>query len=174
MASRTFGLIIDIDQGIPFELKNEIPWHSNTETPKYNPLEKLPVLLFDDGSEPIYESWYINEYIVQKYKGKGPDLMPESLDDQLLVKRIQVLADGACDAMGLAFFESGRGEQKSAEWYARQIRKVNGVIQALDGLVKKSGGKFLVGGEYSIADIAAGSYLGFMNMVRHDDHIGIQ
>ena len=84
------------ETGIPFELKSEIPWHSDTETPRYNPLEKLPILIFDDGTPPIYESWYINEYIVAKYKGMGPDLIPSSLDDQLLAKRIQVLADGAC------------------------------------------------------------------------------
>jgi glutathione S-transferase len=154
-----------LEKGIPFELKTEIPWHSTTETPQYNPLEKLPVLIFDDGSPAIYESWYIQEYIVQKYKGTGPSLMPESLDDQLLAKKIQVLADGACDAMGLAFFETGRGELKSEEWYARQLRKVNGVLKAMDELVTKSGGQFLVRNEFSIADIAAGAMLGMMNMV---------
>jgi glutathione S-transferase len=63
-----------IEKGIPFELKSEIPWHSDTETPKYNPLEKLPILVFDDGRPPIYESWFIQEYIVCKYKGTGTDL----------------------------------------------------------------------------------------------------
>ncbi len=43
-----------IEKGIAFELKSEIPWHSTTETPKYNPLEKLPILIFDDGRPPIY------------------------------------------------------------------------------------------------------------------------
>jgi glutathione S-transferase len=90
--------------------------------------------------------------------------MPESLDDQL-VKRIQVLADGARDAMGLAFFETGRGDLKSEEWYARQLRKVNGVLKAMDELVQKSDGRFLVRNEFSIADIAAGSMLGMMSMV---------
>jgi glutathione S-transferase len=154
-----------LEKGIPFELKSEIPWHSTTETPQYNPLEKLPVLIFDDGKPPIYESWYIQGYIVQKYKGIGPSLMPESLDDQLLARKIQVLADGACDAMGLAFFETGRGERKSEEWYARQLRKVNGVLKAMDELVKQSGGQFLVRNDFSIADIAVGAMLGFMNMV---------
>ena len=154
-----------LEKGIAFELKTEIPWHSTTETPQYNPLEKLPILIFDDGRPAIYESWYIQEFIVQKYKGTGPSLMPESLDDQLLAKKIQVLADGACDAMGLAFFETGRGELKSEEWYARQLRKVNGVLKAMDKLVEKSPGQFLVRNEFSIADIAAGAMLGMMNMV---------
>lgn len=89
-----------LEKGIPFKVQSEIPWHSTTETPKYNPLEKLPILIFDDDSHPpIYESWYINEYITQKYKNQGPSLLPESLDDQLFAKQIQVIADGACDAM---------------------------------------------------------------------------
>ncbi|KAH8756863.1 glutathione S-transferase domain-containing protein [Hyaloscypha finlandica] len=154
-----------IEKGIPFELKSEIPWHSTTETPKYNPLEKLPILIFDDGRAPIYESWYIQEYIVQKYRGKGPDLMPDSLDDQLQVRQIQVLADGACDAMSLVFFETGRGDSLSKEWLDRQLRKVNGVIKAMDELVQKMEGKFLVCDEFSVADIAAGAMLGMMDMV---------
>jgi glutathione S-transferase len=154
-----------IEKGIPFELKSEIPWHSTTETPKYNPLEKLPILIFDDERAPIYESWYIQEYIVQKYRGKGPDLMPDSLDDQLQVRQIQVLADGACDAMSLVFFETGRGELLSKEWLDRQLRKVNGVIKAMDELVQKMKGKFLVCDEFSVADIAVGAMLGMMDMV---------
>jgi glutathione S-transferase len=154
-----------IEKGIPFDLQSEIPWHSTTETPKYNPLEKLPILIFDDGRPPIYESWYIQEYIVQKYYGTGPDLMPKELDDQLMVKKIQVLADGACDAMGLVFFETARGELMSKEWLDRQLRKVNGVIKAMDELVRGKKGRFLVCDEFSVADIAAGAMLGMMNMV---------
>ncbi|PVH73691.1 glutathione S-transferase domain-containing protein [Cadophora sp. DSE1049] len=155
-----------LEKGIPFELKSEIPWHSTTETLKYNPLEKLPILIFDDGTPAIYESWCIQEYIVQKYKDRGPALMPEGLDDQLHVRQIQILADGACDAMGLVFFETARGDLKSAEWYDRQMRKVNGVLLAVDELVRKGGeGKFLVCDEFSVADIAVGSMLGSMNMV---------
>jgi glutathione S-transferase len=154
-----------IEKGIPFDLQSEIPWHSTTETPKYNPLEKLPILIFDDGRPPIYESWYIQEYIVQKYYGTGPDLMPKELDDQLMVKKIQVLADGACDAMGLVFFETARGELMSKEWLDRQLRKVNGVIKAMDELVRGNKGRFLVCDEFSVADIAVGAMLGMMNMV---------
>jgi glutathione S-transferase len=154
-----------LEKGIPFETKSEIPRHSTTETPKYNPLEKLPILLFDDGRPPIYESSYIQEYITQKYKGIGPALIPEKLDDPLLAKQIQVLADGACDAIGLAFFETGRGELKSEEWYARQMRKIDGVIKALDESVRKSNGGHLIAEEFTIADIAAGAFLGMANMV---------
>lgn len=67
--------------------------------------------------------------------------------------------------MGLVFFETSRGELQSQEWLDRQFRKVNGVIKAMDDLVKNSAGEFLVCGEYSVADIAVGAMLGMMNMV---------
>ena len=48
---------------------------------------------------------------------------------------------------------------------ARQLRKVYGAINAMDGFVKASRSDFLIGHELTIADIAAGSMLGMMNMV---------
>ena len=40
------------EKGLPFELLTEVPWDSTTRTPRYNPLEKLPILLLDDGTSP--------------------------------------------------------------------------------------------------------------------------
>lgn len=93
-----------LERNIPFELQSEIPWESATQTPKYNPLEKLPILIFFDGKPPIYESWLIQEYITQKYADRGPSLLPKGgVDDLLRARQIQVLADGACDAMVCGF-----------------------------------------------------------------------
>ena len=38
------------EKGIAFELLTEVPWNDTTSTPKFNPLEKLPVLILEDGS----------------------------------------------------------------------------------------------------------------------------
>lgn len=88
------------EKRIPFQLQSEIPWESATKTPLHNPVEKLPVLLFDDDSQaPIYESWLIQEYIVMKYADRGPRLMPGGVDEVLMARQVQVVADGGCDAM---------------------------------------------------------------------------
>jgi glutathione S-transferase len=79
--------------------------------------------------------------------------VPKGEDQILKVRQIQVLADGACDAMGLVFFETSRGELKSTEWEARQLRKVYGVLKACDELVVEANGGFLVGKEFSVADV---------------------
>jgi glutathione S-transferase len=38
------------EKKIPFTLQTEVPWDSTTQTPQYNPLEKLPVLITNQGS----------------------------------------------------------------------------------------------------------------------------
>lgn len=106
------------EKKLPFELQTEVPWNSTTVTPKYNPLEKLPVLILDDGKTAVYESHYIMEWLEAKYPETS--LMPDDVDGKLFAKKVEVVADGICDALVLAFFEGLREEEKrSEEWKAR-------------------------------------------------------
>lgn len=147
-----------MEKGIPFELKSEIPWHKDTtQTPQYNPLEKLPILLFDDGREPVYDSAHIQEYIVQKYPDKSPRLITGDIDADLKARQIQTLAEGVMDAFVLVFFETARPKEKqSEEWMGRQNRKVDGGMKAFEELVKArpEGQDYLIGNQLTIADIA--------------------
>lgn len=150
-----------IDKGIPFELQNEVPWDSTTVTPQYNPLEKLPILLFPDSEnqEPVYDSAHIQDFIVQKYADKAPLLLTRDIDLDLKARQILVLSEGVLDAFVLIFFESRRPEEKqSKEWVARQGRKIDGGMKAFSELVegKEKGSDYLIGGTYTIADIAVG------------------
>ena len=102
---------------------------STTATPKYNPLEKLPVLILKTG-ESVYESRFILEYLEAKYP--DPPLLPPGIDEQLAARQVEVLADGICDACVLLFWERHRpAEQQSQEWINRQQRKVDGGLAAL-------------------------------------------
>ena len=115
------------EKGIPFELISEVPWESTTQTPRYNPLEKLPVLIFPNG-KAIYESHYMLEYLEAKYT-ESPLLPkgPNSIDAALFAKQVDVVADGICDALVLSFFEAQREHDKRSElWMARQKRKIDG------------------------------------------------
>lgn len=103
-----------IEKGVDFELKNEVPWNSDTETPKFNPLEKLPILILDDGTH-MYDSSLIQEYILHKYADKEPSLLPEKWDSAFQARQIQVLAQGHMDAMALRFFEVSRADKGSTE-----------------------------------------------------------
>lgn len=146
-----------IEKGIPFTIKNEVPWHDTTETPEYNPLEKLPILLFDDGRDPVYDSAHIQEYIVQKYADKSPKLLTGNIDADLKARQIQTLSEGVLDAFVLAFWESNRPKEKQSEqWMARQNRKIDGGMKAFEELAKSIpyGQDFLLGNQLTIADIA--------------------
>lgn len=147
-----------MEKGIPFNIRNEIPWHVNeTETPKYNPLEKLPILLFDDGRDPVYDSAHIQEYIVQKYADKAPSLLPGDLDTDLKARQILTLSEGILDAFVLAAFEGMRDQSKQSElWLARQNRKIDGGLKALSKLAQErpTGQDYLLGNVLTIADIA--------------------
>lgn len=145
------------EKGIAFELLTEVPWNDTTSTPKFNPLEKLPVLILEDGSS-VYESSYILQYLELKYP--TPPMLPADVDGILAARKLEVLCDGVCDALVLTFFERLRGEGASPEWTARQRRKIDGGVKEMARLVGK--GDWAVGDRFSLGDIAAGTLVGFM------------
>lgn len=148
------------EKNIPFELITEVPWNSDTQTPRWNPLEKLPVLLLPDGGS-VFESRYINEWI--EIKHPTPPLMPADADGMLAVKRFEVIADGACDALVLMFWENAREPAARSEpWFARQQRKVDGALRELDRTVGDS--VYAWGDRFTMADIACGALLGFLSV----------
>ncbi|KAF2152038.1 glutathione S-transferase domain-containing protein [Myriangium duriaei CBS 260.36] len=157
-----------LEKDIPFKLQTEVPWDSTTKTPDHNPLEKLPVLIPDDGRPAVYESHHIMEWIELKHP--DPPLMPSGVDDRLFAKQVEVIADGVCDALVLAFFENQRDKDKQSKpWSDRQMRKVDGGIKALATWVENAEGDYLIGNKFGHADIATGSVLGFLN-TRWPDH----
>ena len=146
------------EKALPFELLTEVPWNADTSTPQYNPLEKLPVLILDDG-ETVYESRFILEWLELKHP--EPRLFPRDVDELLAAKRLEVLADGICDAFVLAFFERRRPEaHRSQAWLDRQLRKIHGGFREVARLTPAKG--FCVGGRFSLGDIAIGTLLDYM------------
>lgn len=141
-------------KGIPFKVHYEIPWESKTITPQYNPLEQLPILVFPDGFS-IYNSAYIQTYIVEKWADRGPSLLPGGLDANLRAKQIVSLCVGSQDAVVNAGWEMRRKKEKqSHEWMDRHLRKVDGAMQEFNNIVRNAKGKaYVVGNEITIADI---------------------
>lgn len=148
------------EKGIPFELVTEVPWDSTTSTPKYNPLEKLPVLIADDGTS-VYESRFILEYLELKHP--TPSMLPRDVDGIIAAKRLEVLCDGICDALILQFFERQRAQgAQSAEWIARQKRKVDGGLKEMARLVGVR--EFAVGPSFGLGDIAVATVVGYIGV----------
>ncbi len=148
------------EKGLACELVTEVPWDKTTATPKYNPLEKLPILILDDGSS-IYESSFILQYL--EWKHPETSLLPADTDGKIAARRFEVLCDGICDAFVLLFFERKRPEpNQSKEWMDRQRRKIDGGVREMARLVGDR--HFAVGDRFSLGDIAVGTALGYLTV----------
>jgi glutathione S-transferase len=125
---------------------------------EFNPLGKVPVLVTDDGAA-IYDSSVIVEYL-DTVSPVGR-LIPEPGRQRIQVKRWEALADGLQDAAILMLLESRRpARQQSREWIERQNAKV---VQALRAASHDLGERSWCAGEsYSLADIALGCALGYL------------
>ena len=148
------------EKGIVFELVTEVPWNSGTSVPLYNPLEKLPVLLPDDG-EAVYESSFILEWLERRYP--NTPLLPEDDDGILAAKLFDVLGSGVCDAMVLLFFERLRPEaMRSQPWIDRQLRKIHGGVAELARRIGER--RYAVMDRFTLGDIGAGACLGYLDV----------
>ncbi|MEO8715263.1 MAG: glutathione S-transferase C-terminal domain-containing protein, partial [Acetobacteraceae bacterium] len=148
------------EKAIPFELLTEVPWNDDTSLPRHNPLEKLPVLIVEDGGT-VYESSYILEWLERKYP--VPALMPRDDDGRLAARKCLVLADGVCDAFLLVVFEHQRPEpHRSAPWVARQMRKIGGGLAEMARIVGQE--EYAVAARFTLADVGFGCVLGYFDV----------
>ena len=148
------------EKALAFEEIVDVPWSPDTAAPASNPLGKIPVLFLDDG-RTVYDSSVIVECIEMLVP--EPPLIPQDPLARLLVRQIEALADGICDAVVLIVVERNRKEaQRSRDWIARQWRKVEAGTAELSRLL--DGRAHFVGDAFSLADIAAGSALRYLDL----------
>ena len=78
------------------------------------------------------------------------------VDGKLAALRFDVLCNGVCDAFLLLFFERMRPkEHQSADWMARQQRKIDGGVAEIARLIGDR--EYAVGNGFTLGDIAAGT-----------------
>ena len=148
-----------IEKGIPYTVQNEVPWHADSITSRYNPLEQLPILIPDDG-DPVFESTYLMDWL--EYKYPKPSMLPDDPEQAMEAKLVHTIAEGVADATLLLFWEMQR-ESVSAEWASRQLRKVKGGLTDLNRRVGDR--EFAVGNRFGLADIAVIALLGMQDTV---------
>ena len=146
------------EKSLPFELEVDIPWLADTRVPNYNPLGKVPALVADDG-ELWFDSPVIAEYLDTL---AGPLLLPADRLAALPVRQAEALADGITDAAVAAFLEGMRpAERQDPASIERQVGKIHHGLAALEQRLAQRKG---LGGEaLTIADIAAGCTLGYLD-----------
>jgi glutathione S-transferase len=149
-----------LEKGIPFEVVVDNPWNPGAQAPAHNPLGKIPVLFTDDGNT-VFDSRVIVEYLEAVHPARP--LLPADALDRAAARQIEALADGVCDAIVLIVLERARPPAlQSRDWIARQLAKVRaGVGEAARAL---GGRKWFIGATFSLADIAAGCMLGYLDL----------
>jgi glutathione S-transferase len=125
----------------------------------HNPLGKIPTLVLDDGTA-LYDSRVIVEFL----DGKSPisRLIPDDLRERVAVRRWEALADGVLDAGLLVRYESLRDKsERSQAWTDKQLARMKrGMAQMATELAERA---WCHGERYSLADIAVGCCLGWLN-----------
>ena len=158
--------IVAAEKHIELRLEEVVLASPDCPVKKYNPLGKVPVLILDDG-DSLYDSTVIVEYLDNRTP--VAHLLPLDSNSKIKVRRWEALADGVCDAAVATMIEQRKEESmQDANFIARQMGKVSLGLQVLnDDLAKNSAlgkSKWCVNGAFSLADIAVGCMLAYVNL----------
>lgn len=132
----------------------------NSPVPPFNPLAKIPTLVRDDG-RGLYDSSVIVEYL--DALGSGPRLIPEAFDARIEVKRWEALGDGITEATVNINHEyrEPKEKQRAPAWFDRQRLKIDRGLAIMNNDLGVE--KYCFGGRYTLADIAAGYTLDYLD-----------
>jgi glutathione S-transferase len=131
----------------------------------YNPLGKVPALVMDDGTT-LFDSRVIVEFL----DGASPlsRLIPDDNRERVAVRRWEALADGSLDAGLLIRYESLRPrKEQSAAWAAKQAGKLKRGLAMME--TELADRPWCHGDRYSLADIAVGCCVGWVDFRRPGD-----
>jgi glutathione S-transferase len=128
---------------------------------EHNPLGKIPTLLLDDGTV-LFDSRVITEALEALYP--EPRLIPGAPRERALVRRWEALADGICDVLVPVVVDSRRPAEQQDRAYASKLEgKVRASLDYVQPFVE---GRANLGAQFSLADIALVSALGYINLRR--------
>jgi len=145
------------EKGLDYELEPVFPFNVSPEFKKISPLGKIPVYQEDDYYLP--DSSAILDYLEVKYP--NPPLLPKDARERGRALFLEEFADSgiAAKGTGAIFFQRVvgprfMGQPTDEAVVTKAINEDMPPLQDyLEGLLA-SGGDFLVGGQFSIADIA--------------------
>jgi glutathione S-transferase len=158
--------IVLAEKKIDYEFIVDSPADPASRVSEYNPLGKIPVLVLEDDST-LFDSRVIVEYL----DNASPvgRLIPDDTRARTQVRRWEALADGCTDAANAIVVEKRRAADKqSAEWITRQQGKIDRALQAMADELGSRG--WCSGEHYTLADIAVGCALGYLDFRMTDIH----
>ena len=154
--------IVMAEKKLDYKFVTEDVWSASTQITDTNPLGKVPCLVME-GGEALFDSRVIVEYLdTLSPVGK---LIPATGRERAEVKTWEALADGLLDAAILARLEAtwpGRKDsERSPAWIERQMKKIHDSLAAMERALAQR--PYCVGNHLSLADIAVGSALGYLD-----------
>ena len=138
------------------------PWSVFRDQEKivgYNPLNRVPTLVLDDG-EVLIESGAILDYLDELAGERA--LVPARGAERRAALKVCALATGLCDKMVSLVYERLLHASTSAVWIARCETQVVGVLGALERDRAGRGGGFWFGDYIGHADIAVACAVRFL------------
>lgn len=143
------------EKNIACEFVLDNPNDVASQVPQHNPLGKVPTLLLDNGKS-LYDSVLLVDYLDSV---KGEPLIPSG-DARWEVQRWHMLGQGILDAVVARMLE-GRRTHPLPEVIARQEGKIAHALAAANATER--GANYLVGQRFSLADIALGVALEYID-----------
>ena len=152
--------IVAAEKRISVDLVQVLLSEPDCHVQQHNPLGKIPVLVLDDG-DSLYDSSVIVDYLDQRTPISH--LIPQETKPKFQVKRWESLSDGICDAAVAVMLENRRPENlRDQAWIAKQMMKVGSGLEFLN--VDLGASEFCVADKFSLADIALGCLIGYLNL----------
>lgn len=166
-ASRAFRSIWAAEEiGLDYE---HVPtsFRGDAQTPEYlaiNPNGRIPALV--DGDLQLFESMAINMYLAKRY---GQALLPEGLDDEARALQWSVWAISEIEPLQMqiviqTFFTPE--DKRDAAVIERAGKSLQRPLNVLNDAL--AGSDYLLGGEFSIADLNLSGVMDLLNMVSFD------
>ncbi|HXF65265.1 MAG TPA: glutathione S-transferase C-terminal domain-containing protein [Burkholderiales bacterium] len=146
------------EKKLPVEFVVEDPWPEDSPIIGRNPFSKVPVLEYAAGSY-LFESHFICHYLDHL---DGNSLEPRDAAGYWQSQWWQALGNGLIDAVIARVLETRRPpERQWAEKMAREEKRVHRAIALAESACQ--GGRYLVGGRFTLADLVLGVALQYVD-----------
>ncbi|MCC2597488.1 glutathione S-transferase N-terminal domain-containing protein [Pusillimonas sp. MFBS29] len=153
--------IVMAEKKLDYEFVLEDVWAEDSSIQSHNPLGKVPCLLMDDNGS-LFDSRVIVEYL-DTLSPVGR-LIPQPGRDRAATKCWEAIADGTLDAAVAINIEINRRDPalRSQAWIDRQYKKINAALDSMNTSLDDQ--PFCMGVNFSLADIAVGCALGYLDL----------
>jgi glutathione S-transferase len=146
---------------VPFEHRPWSVWGNADQIAPYNPLRRVPTLVFEDGSV-LVESFSILDAI-DELVGPQRALLPRSGPLRRNGQRVAALCTGICDKAVSLLYSSLDLMVPSQVWTARCAQQISDTFGVLERERAAQSSRYWLGDSLSHADIALGCAFRFVS-----------